>query len=387
MNIAIIAPAPVPLAVGGAENLWWGLAEHLNRYTEHHADLVKLPTPESTFWEIVDSYRRWAALDVSGYDVVISGKYPAWMVDHPRHVCYMLHPLRGLYDTYPAGWPEHCESRDPEVRALIELLESGETDRELLDECFGRLDSLRRREDLPADLFALPAPLIRQVVRFLDGIGRSERAVARSVALSATVAGRVDYFPVGQKVPVGHAPTRLSGLHAGRGRYLFTVSRLDAPKRIDLLIRAMAHVGGSLRLRIAGTGPQEPYLRELAAGNPRIAFDGFLNQAELVDAYAGARAVLFVPYEEDYGYITLEAMLSAKPVITTTDSGGPTELVETGVTGLVTAPDPVAIGEAINHILGSRLLARRMGREGQIRARSITWDAVVATLLDGIEVS
>jgi glycosyltransferase involved in cell wall biosynthesis len=386
MDIAIIAPGPVPLAIGGAENLWWGLVEHLNRNTDHHADLIKLPTRERTFWEIVDSYRAWAALDVSGYDVVISGKYPAWMVDHPRHLCYLLHPLRGLYDTYPAGWPERCESPDPEVRSLVELLESGGTDRELLGECFDRLDSLRRRTDLPDDLYALPSPLIRQVVRFLDGIGRSEAAIARSVALSATVAARADYFPVGQRVPIGHAPTRLGGLHGGRGRYLFTVSRLDAPKRVDLLIRAMAHVSGSIGLRIAGTGPQEPYLRELAAGDPRIAFDGYLNDAALVDAYAHAHAVLFVPYQEDYGYITLEAMLSAKPVITSTDSGGPTELVAPGVTGLVTAPDPAAIGDAINQVLRTRRLARRMGREGERRARSITWEAVIATLLDGINV-
>jgi glycosyltransferase involved in cell wall biosynthesis len=272
------------------------------------------------------------------------------------------------------------------VRALVELLEAGGTDRELLDECFGRLDSLRRRRNLPGELFALPGPLIRQVVRFLDGIGRSNSALARSVALSATVAGRAGYFPPGQRVPVGHAPTRLTGLHRGRGRYLFTVSRLDAPKRIDLLIRAMAYVDGSVPLRIAGTGPQEPALRDLAAGDPRIRFVGFLNDVELVDAYAGAHTVLFAPYQEDYGYITLEAMLSAKPVITTTDSGGPTELVEPGVSGLVMAPDPAAIGEAINRLLRTRRLARRMGREGQRRARSITWDAVVGTLLDGIEV-
>ena len=119
MNIALVAPSPVPLVIGGAENLWWGLLEHLNRHTEHHADLIKLPTPERDFWEIVDSYRRWAELDVTGYDLVISGKYPAWMVAHPRQVVYLLHPLRGLYDTYPPGWPVRCELDHPEVRALV----------------------------------------------------------------------------------------------------------------------------------------------------------------------------------------------------------------------------------------------------------------------------
>jgi glycosyltransferase involved in cell wall biosynthesis len=384
MDIAIVAPSPVPLAIGGAENLWWGLLEHLNRRTPHHADLVKLPTPERTFWEIVDSYRRWSELDVSGYDLVISGKYPAWMVSHPRHICYLLHPLRGLYDTYPPGWPERCESDHPDVAALVALLEQPNPGRDLLGECFGRLDAIRARDDVPAEVLALPGPLIRQVVHFLDGIGRGPQAVVRSVALSATVARRPGYFDDPVSIPVAHAPTGVRGLHHGRGRHLFTVSRLDAPKRIDLLVRAMSHVAARVPLRIAGTGPQAATLRELAAGDPRIRFDGFLNEAALADAYAAASAVLFVPYQEDYGYITLEAMLSAKPVITATDSGGPTELIEPGISGLIAEPDPAALGAAIQSLAARPRLARRMGRAGERRAREITWDSVLTTLLDGV---
>jgi glycosyltransferase involved in cell wall biosynthesis len=384
MDIALVAPSPVPLAIGGAENLWWGLLEHLNRRTEHHADLIKLPTPERSFWEIVDSYRRWSQLDVSGYDIVISGKYPGWMVEHPRHVVYLLHPLRGLYDTYPPGWPTRCELGHPEIASLVAFLDRGGEDRALLAECFGRLDALAARNDIPPEAFALPGPLIRQIVHFLDGIGRSERAVAHSVALSATVAGRDQYFPEGASVPVAHSPSWRHGLHSGRGSYLFTVSRLDAPKRIDLLIRAMQHAHTNVPLRIAGTGPEDAYLRELAASDSRVSLTGFLDDEQLADAYAGSLAVLFAPDREDYGYITLEAMLSGKPVITTTDSGGPTELIEHGVSGLIVEPDPTAIGAAIDQLLSSRRSARRMGRMGQERARRVTWDGVVSKLLAGI---
>jgi glycosyltransferase involved in cell wall biosynthesis len=137
-------------------------------------------------------------------------------------------------------------------------------------------------------------------------------------------------------------------------------------------------------LRIAGTGPQEGQLRELAAGNPRVSFTGFLDDERLADAYAASLAVLFAPYQEDYGYITLEAMLSGKPVVSTTDSGGPTELIEDGVTGLIAEPTPEAIAAAIDRLLGGRRAARRMGRAGRDRARGITWDGVVAKLLDGL---
>lgn len=384
MDIAIVAPSPVPLVIGGAENLWWGLLDHLNRRTAHHADLVKLPTLERNFWEIVDSYRRWSELDVTGYDLVISGKYPAWMVEHPRHVCYLLHPLRGLYDTYPPGWPTRCEVDHPEVGALCSFMESAVAQRSSLPELFGRLDSLRGRSDVPAEVYALPGPLIRQVVQFLDAIGRAPDALVRQVALSATVARRSGYFPKGAEVPIAHAPTGLRGLHDGRGQDLFTVSRLDAPKRIDLIIAAMAHVRSRTRLRIAGSGPQEGALREAAASDPRIVFEGFLNEAQLAEAYSRALAVPFVPYEEDYGYITVEAMLSAKPVVTVRDAGGPTELIEDGVSGRIAEPNPESLGAAIEQVVSSRRVARRMGRAGYARARSITWENVVRALLEGI---
>ena len=95
MDIAIVAPCPIPYMIGGAENLWRGLQDHLNEHTAHQAELIKLPSRELAFWELLDSYRRFAELDLTGFDLVVSSKYPAWMVNHPRHVVYMLHRLRG----------------------------------------------------------------------------------------------------------------------------------------------------------------------------------------------------------------------------------------------------------------------------------------------------
>ena len=148
----------------------------------------------------------------------------------------------------------------------------------------------------------------------------------------------------------------------------------------------MVHVRGSIRAAHRRHRARRSALRELAAGDPRIRFTGFLNDAELAEAYAGARAVLFAPTDEDYGYITLEAMLSAKPVVTTTDSGGPTELVEAGVDGAdhrarpgrdrrrdQRPPAPPLDGGGAWAVTGER------------RARQVTWDAAVATLLDGVD--
>lgn len=391
VNIVIVAPCHVPLAIGGAEKLWWGLLEHLNRRTRHHADIVKLPGPERDFWEVVGSYRAFSELDLTYYDAIISGKYPAWMTDHRRHVCYMLHPLRGLYDTYPPGLGARCELNHPDVRALLSLVRSGERSREALRESFERIERLRRprglrRRQLPARAFAFPGPLIRELVRFFDGVAFRPGAIHRFSAISETVARRDGYFPAGAEVTAVHPPSDLEHFRPPRpGRYLFTVSRLDPPKRIDLLIGAMRHVSAPAELLIAGTGPDEARLRELAREDGRIRFLGFVNDDELLELYAGASAVLFAPYDEDFGLVALEAMLAAKPVITTNDAGGAGELVAEGETGYVTDPDPEAIAGRIERLLADPARATSMGQRGRERAAEVTWRRVGEVLLDGIE--
>lgn len=382
MDIAIIAPCPIPYHVGGAENLWRGLQDHINEQTPHQAELIKLPSREHSFWDLVDSYRRFAELDLTGFDVVVSGKYPAWMVDHPNHVCYMLHRLRGLYDSYHYfGLPEAPPATPGPVTDLLSAMRAGRDQRDALPEVFDRLDRLRDARGLPDELFAFPGPLIRAIVHFLDGVGLSPRAIRRFGAISSTVRDRPGYFPPGEDVFVAHPATAVRGLSGKGGSYLFTASRLDNSKRVDLLVRAMAHVRRRVELRIAGSGPEEEALRALAAGDDRIMFCGRVPEPELARLYAGARAVGFVPHAEDYGYITLEAMLAGKPVITCTDSGGARELVDEGVTGLIAKPDPAALAAAIDQLWASRRTARQMGRAARTRATRISWDAVVEELV------
>ena len=96
---------------------------------------------------------------------------------------------------------------------------------------------------------------------------------------------------------------------------------------------------------------------------------------------AVGRAVYFAPFDEDYGYVTLEAFLSGKTVITTNDSGGPLEFVRDGANGLVCEPDPAALAVAMNQVAADRELAARLGDAGLQVARAITWDGVIEQLL------
>jgi glycosyltransferase involved in cell wall biosynthesis len=381
MDVAIVAPCPIPYQVGGAENLWRALQDHINERTPHRAEILKLPTREFSFWELIDSYRAFAALDLDGFDVVVSSKYPAWMVAHPRHVCYMLHPLRGLYDTYRFfGLPERHPTGHPVVEELRSFMAANAGSRDALEPFFARVDALRGAEGLPEDLFAFPGPFIRELVHFLDGIALAPGRIARYGAISRTVAERPGYFPQGADVFVAYPPSGLRGLRPRRGRYLFTAGRLDGAKRFELVIEAMAHVRGRVELRIAGSGPEEARLRELAGGDRRIVFCGRVSESALVALYAGARAVVYAPFEEDFGYVALEGMLSGKPVITCTDSGGTTELVSDGQTGVVCDPQPEALAAAIDDLWRHRSLRRRMGAAGRERARGVSWDAVVEQL-------
>ena len=110
---------------------------------------------------------------------------------------------------------------------------------------------------------------------------------------------------------------------------------------------------------------------------------GRFTEAEKLAWYAHAMAVFFGPYDEDYGYITLEAMLAAKPVITCRDSGGPLEFVQQDETGWVVDPDPQAIASAIDAAWENRARTAEMGRAGQAayHRAGISWEQVVATLL------
>lgn len=388
MKVAIVGPSPVPFRIGGAENLCWGLLRAINETTPHRAELIKLPTPEDDFWSLIQSYKSFCELDLSHFDRVISTKYPSWMVLHSQHTCYMFHKLRGLYDTYHlTGMPLDYNSQHQNVKSLIAFMESHHGLREALPEFFGRLEKIKDDLNLPNEDLWFPGPFIRKIIHFLDGIGLSAHNISRFAAISRNVSRREGYFPAGAKVEVIYPPSHLCNLRSGRMEYLFTVSRLDRPKRIRLLIEAMKYVRSSVQLRIAGTGPEEETLKALRRGDPRISFLGYLSDSELRDHYADALAVLYVPYDEDYGFITVEAMMSGKPVITAHDSGGPNEFVKNGENGFSVAPIPQVLAERIDYLCEHRDEALSMGLKGKELVKDITWGNTVSRLLGNSELS
>ena len=382
MKIAVVGPSPVPFTIGGAENLMWGLCDSINKYTEHQAELIKIPTKELSFWELIDSYYNFYMLDLSHFDLVISSKYPSWMVRHPNCICYMMHTLRGLYDTYHLmNQPIEVERGCKPIDDLLDYMECP-INTYNLDYFFKKVFDLRNNTNVPTSYFAFPGPLIRRLVHYMDSCALKQPGMKKYCAISDTVKNRKDYFPKGTSVQTIYPPSTLKNAITGDYKYVFMISRLDGPKRIDMLIKAMKYVKSNVQLLIAGTGPERERLEKLAEGDTRIKFLGFVRDEEVENYYANCLVVPYFPYDEDYGYITLEAMLYKKPVITTTDAGGPTEFVKDGENGFIVSFNEKRIAEKIDFFANHPEKAREFGENGYELVKKINWKSLTKELLE-----
>lgn len=382
MSIAIVAPRAAQGTWGGAERAVRGLHRAIGEHTDHHAEIVEVVVDETNLVGLVRGYRESSLLDLAAFDRVISVKYPVWLLAHPHHTVYMFHPLRGLYESYHRfGEPEHVAPTAFEVERLVDLIRH-RRDRPVLPEFFERFEEAVAALGPDHPDLRFPGPLARMIVHWLDGIALAPGSTEAWFALSRTVASRPGYFPPGVHPRVAPLPADLPPpVGAGPRQGLFTASRLDGAKRIELIVDAMAHVSTPTTLTIAGTGPHEAALRARAAHDPRIGFAGFMSDEDLAASYASAVAVPFVPEDEDQGLIVHEAFAQATPVVTCRDSGGPTELVVDGRTGLVADPDPRSLGRALDRLLRDPGWAARLGEAAQARGRRTTWAGLVRTLL------
>lgn len=387
MKIAIVGPSPVPFTVGGVENLLWGLCDTINQKTVHQCELIKLPSREMSFWDLIDNYHNFYTLDVSYFDAVICTKYPAWMIQHDNCIFYVQHCLRGLYDTYHfTHLPKEVERGNKYIDGILDLMQN-QPNPDSLDYFFQKVYALKEHKDeIPESYFAFPGPFIRLILMYMDRFGLSQSMWRKHYCISNTVKKRTEYFPEGAEVQVVHHPSFLKNYHCKDYKYIFMVSRLDGPKRLDMLIKAMKFVKSDIKLYIAGTGPMEKELKKLAAGDKRIQFLGFVNDDEVEEYYANSLVIPYFPYDEDFGLITIEAMMHRKPVITTRDSGGPTEFVTDYETGFVTDFDPKQIAEKIDYFAQNPEEARRMGENAYNLVKKITWEGVVNQLLEDVDV-
>lgn len=334
MKVAIVTVRSASGEAGGAERFYDALADAF-RQAGHDAREVPVVADESTFGHILQNYLACYDLDLAAYDMVVSTKAPTWLVRHPRHVCYLVHTIRVFYDMFDTVFP----NAGTELREQRDMIH--------------RVDSL-----------ALAPPYCRKVFSIGNEVSRRLREWN------------------GLDAQVLHPPLWSDTFRSeASGDYLLLPGRLHPWKRVDLVIRAMRHVTAPLRLVITGTGEAESELRAMAGEDRRIEFRGRVTDEELVELYAGAFAVPFTPNREDYGYVTLEAFASGKPVITCQDSGEAATIVQHGQSGYVCTPDPKVIGAHIDQLWRDHAQAEAFGRAGNAWVRSLSWSDIVDHLV------
>ncbi len=340
MRIAVCRPQ-VPFARGGAEIFTDALVTEL-RARGHDADLVSVPFKWYPGTQVLTQAFLWRMLDLdeadgSPIDLVIATKFPSYVVRHREKRVWLIHQFRQAYELDGTDLGQFGEG--PSDRAL------------------------------------------RRQVQDLDRVGLGE--ASRLFATSRNVAGRLERSTglVAEVLP--HPPQDLAYRCDGYGDFVLSASRLDRAKRIELLLEAAA-LDQSLHVVVASDGPDRGRLEEVARSHGldgRVTFAGRVSADELADLYARCLAVFYAPVDEDFGMGPYESFLAEKPVITTTDAGGPLEIVADRSTGLVVAPEAGAIAAAAAWLRDHQDDAAAFGRAGKAVAVEVTWDRALDRLL------
>jgi glycosyltransferase involved in cell wall biosynthesis len=339
MRIAVCLPQ-VPFSRGGAEIFSQTLVDEL-RKRDHDADLVTVPFKWYGGTRVLSQALLWRLLDLEEangrpIDLVIATKFPSYVVRHPNKVVWLVHQFRQAYELDRTQFGQFGETPlDRAVRRQVHRL-----DKKVLSEA--------RR------LFTTSQNNADRLKRFLD--------------LDAEV--------------MPHPPQALHYRCEDYGDFVLSVGRLDRAKRVDMLIEAVG--SSSLSCVVAGDGPERARLEHRSHElqlDGRIRFAGRVDEDQLADLYARCLAVYYAPVDEDFGMVPFEAFLSEKPVVTTTDAGGPLEVVSDRKTGIVCAPDPTAVAEALAWLDGHRDEARSWGVAGRRLAKAVSWDSTIERLL------
>lgn len=342
----LICTTLVPFTTGGAESHVEGLRRAFVE-AGYNAEIAAVPFKWYPPTEIMRGALVWRLLDVTEangkpVDLVVGMKFPAYTVAHPRKVLWILHQHRSAYNLWGTEFDDL--STQPEGARL----------REWIHHC--------------DNLFI---PEARKVF-----------------ANSKTVAERLRRYNRIESEALYHPPPRAESLRAGQpGDYVFYPSRLEPQKRQELLIEAMRHTRTPVRAVLAGGSRDmkhyESLVKRFKVGD-RVELRGFVPEDEMIELYARSLGVCYLPFDEDYGYVTLEAMLSSKPVVVARDGGGATEFIEHETEGFICDPDPRSIAEWLDRLYSDRERALRMGRRGRdkLMALNLSWPKVVERIIN-----
>ncbi|MBD3252211.1 glycosyltransferase [Candidatus Pacearchaeota archaeon] len=334
MRIAVVNPSDeFEMGVkGGNQIIAEALAENIKKHTNHEVTTIFTPLKVSSNLSLLKSYFLHRMIDLSGFDMVISLKFPSFSVKHKNHICYFAHFFRQFYDL----WPEFSKNAN------------------------------------------ILTKLTRITIKSIDK--KAFKKIKKVYSYSEFIKSRLKESGIDSELI--YCPPVIEDYKTGNYEYILSTSILNNDrKRISLLIKAMDHIKEDINLIIVGDGPHKDMLQNLAKNNPRIIFLGYQSPKKLVNLYSNALCTCLVSYREDYGLVTIESMKSKKPVITCVDSGGPLEFVEHGKTGLISNPNPKEIAENIEFLIENRDVAKNMGEKAYEKVKNITWKNLINKMI------
>jgi glycosyltransferase involved in cell wall biosynthesis len=337
----VIPSIQVPFIRGGANQMVEGLARVLKQ-KGHQVEIVTVPFkffPERDVEGLVDFWMNQDFNSFNGYEIdkVIVLQFPAYYVRHRNKTLWLMHQYRAVYDLY------HAETASDELNSLKDKIH--------------QLDSTELKK--------------YKII----------------YTISKTVSHRLEKYNGIHSIHIYHPPYGEDRFYCEEPyNYIFYPSRLELHKRQDLLIKAMKFTKTPVVAIIAGIGGQEQMYSKLIEDwelKSKVKLIGAISDEEKYTLYARALAIFFGPFNEDYGYVTLEAMLSEKPVITCTDSGGPLEFINNQENGFIVEPSPEFVAEKIDWFYNNRPKAKEMGKCGldSYKKKNINWENVVEKLL------
>jgi len=338
----IIASIQAPFIKGGAELMIEGLKNAIIQ-TGAEVEIVRLPfkfSPESYVSDSMDIWKKQDFNSFNGFyiDKVLALQFPAYYVQHDHKILWLMHQHRSVYELY---YKKQTTNAIDRLHKKIHLNDTNE--------------------------------LIK---------------IKKRYSMCQNISNRLKKYNGIDSTPIYHPPANKEKFYCEESyNFIFFPSRLEELKRQELLIKAMQYTRSPIKAIIAGEGGQfDNYTRLISSINiaDKVRLIGHISDEEKYALYARCIAVFFAPYDEDYGYITLEAMLSSKPVITCIDSGGPLEFVINNETGFILEPDPQQIAEKIDWLYNNKIRAMEIGKNGfQVYLeKNISWDNVVTTLLN-----
>lgn len=343
----VIGTVQVPFVVGGAELLARNLKDTLCLFG-HEAEIVTMPFIDSPPHRIEEHIVAARLMDQEWSwggraELFIGLKFPAYCMPHPNKVNWVLHQHRAAYDLFNTEFSNLKNDTDGlRIKKIVE-----------------RADSAYLQE-------------AKRIYTIADNVTKRMEKYNR-------IAAKTLYHP---------CPDMEKFYTERYENYILMPSRINITKRQMLALEALTHSKSDIKLYLVGKAEAEyekkrmlDYIKEHHL-EQRVRYCDYVSQEEKFKLYANARAVLFIPHDEDYGYITLEAMAAGKAVITAKDSGGPLEFVQDGQAGLVVEPTPESIAQAIDQMSDDVNLAIRYGEQGSksLKDRHITWEHVVKEL-------